>query len=956
MLSIDDFFRELKSNTKAEIHFDEIHKRIYSVDASIFEIEPFGVALPKTKDDLVKILKIAKKYNIAVIPRGAATGITGGCLGKALIIDLSKYLTRIIEINIAEEYAIVEPGVVQDQLNVALSPFGYRLGPDTSTGNRATIGGMMSNNSAGARSLYYGKMVDHVQEVEIADSSGSLFKFKSITTLELNNKLLEENKEAKIYREINRILTDYKSEIEEHFPKIPRRVSGYNLDLIKSDHTFDMCKLITGSEGTLGIATEIKVRIAKSFKNLGMCLIHFDDMIEGMKQIPFLLSFQPLAIEMIDDIILSTGLTHPDMKGKLDFLIGKPKMIFMVEFQGEAEGDVKEKLDNFENELLLKNIGYAHVSLIEKNKMDAVWSLRKSGLGLLLSKKSYSRAIAFIEDLSILPRNLHSFMDKFLIYMKKIGKTAGIYGHVGSGCMHIRPYIDLRDPEELATMQKVMLDVADMVLEHGGALSGEHGDGIIRTWLTEKMFGKKLTSAFIEIKHVFDPENLMNPGKIVNGQPLLKNLRLDPQTTFAKIDTFLDFSKEGGFDLAVDLCNGNGMCRKKEGVMCPSFQASEDEYDTTRARAQALRAIVNGHVPKESLASEEILDVLDLCIECKGCKTECPSGVDMAKMKAEVLYQYQERQGYFFRNHLFGQIGLINQVSSYFPSIFNAFRKSWIVKQLLGFVGISKTRDLPEIALQCFSSWFKNYSQIISTKETKKVVLFNDTYNEFNEPIIGIKAVKVLNHLGYEVIVPPWSCCGRPMISKGLLKQARSKALKLQEILLPYAKLKYPIIGLEPSCILTIKDDFEALTRNNLSEIVKSATTFDEFIHQHFQKNDFIVLDKIKQKIEVHGHCHQKSLVGMKPTVERLKKLNLDVNIIDSGCCGMAGSFGYEKEHADFSMKIGNLKLFPAIRKADEKSLILANGVSCRTQIKDGTGRTAKHMAEILFEQFQLPF
>jgi FAD/FMN-containing dehydrogenase/Fe-S oxidoreductase len=953
---LESFIQELKSLVIGEVHADEIHKRIYSVDASIFEIKPICIAIPKNKQDLINILIIAKKYAVDVIARGAATGITGGCLGKALIIDLSKYFTNILKINIEKEYVIVEPGVVQDRLNEALLPFGYRLGPDTSTGNRATIGGMMANNSAGAKSLYYGKMSDHVLEVELALATSELIKFQALNQLELKSKMTIDGIEGSIYKEINRILVHYKEDIEKHFPKIPRRVSGYNLDLLQDDKTFNMCKLITGSEGTLGIATEIKLRISKRPAILGICLIHFHDMIEGMQAIPHLLKFDPLALEMIDDIILNTGLQTPTLRGKLDFLQGSPKMIFVCEFQGATVAQVDAKLQEFQQDLAKNNIGYAHVSLTEKNDMDAVWNIRKSGLGLLLSKKSYSRAIAFIEDLSIPPDKLYSFMKKFQAYMDTIGKNAGIYGHVGSGCMHIRPYMDLRFNEELKSMEKIMLDVADLILEEGGALSGEHGDGLIRTWLTEKMFGKSLYTAFCEVKSAFDPENRMNPGKIVNGQSLLENLRLDPKTPFAKIDTFLNFSKEGGFNLAVDLCNGNGMCRKKEGVMCPSFQASEDEYDTTRARAQTLRDIVNGHVPKTDLISCQVHDVLDLCLECKGCKTECPSHIDMAKIKAEVLFQRQEEHGYLFRNYLFGYIGFINSLTMPFAKIFNSISDSSIFKQLLAMVGITKKRNLPKLADKSFSSWFKNYTQNVQeTSEKKQVVLFNDTFNEFNEPFIGISAVKVLNFLGFHVVVPPWSCCGRPMISKGLLRQAKEKALNLQKILLPYANANIPIIGLEPSCILTIKDDFEGLMGNDANEIIKASITFDEFIYQHLQKEEDKNLKQMKQTIWVHGHCHQKSLVGMKPTLEILKMVGADIREIDSGCCGMAGSFGYEKEHYDFSMKIGNLKLFPAILQTKNEDYILANGISCRSQILHGTKIRAKHLAEILRENFQLP-
>lgn len=952
---MEDFFKDLKNVREAEIHFDEIHKRIYSVDASIYEIEPIAIAIPKEKHALVHILKIAKKHQVAVIPRGAGTGLTGGCIGKALIIDLSKYLNKILKINIEEEYVIVEPGLVQDQLNKALAPFGYRLGPDTSTGNRATVGGMLGNNSAGARSLYYGKTIDHVKEVELALATGELIRFQPLDRQTFEKKLEQQDNEGAIYRKIDHILDEYKKEIEDHFPKIPRRVSGYNLDHVRSNGIFDMCKLIGGSEGTFGIATEIKFSISKKPLHAGLCLIHFNEMSEGFKELPYLLKFNPVALEMIDDIILNTGLAAPSLCGQVNFLAGSPKMVFVAEFIGETPEMLNEKLENFKNELLKKNIGYAHVLITKQNEMEGVWNVRKSGVGLLLSKKSYSRAIAFIEDLSVHPDNVHAFMEEFQSYMNKIGKTAGMYGHVGAGCIHIRPYIDLRDPKELQLMEQMMLDMTNLVLEYKGILSGEHGDGIVRSWLTEKFFGPKLYQAFLEVKRAFDPENRMNPGKIVSALPFLENLRIDPETKFAKIETFLDFTKEGGFNLAIDLCNGNGACRKKEGVMCPSYQASLDEYDTTRARAQALRAIVNGKVQKSDLTDPEVYAVLDLCLECKGCKRDCPSLVDMAKIKTEVLFQYQEKHGYSFRNKLFANISSTNKFTSLFPGFFNFITKSKLFKMLLDRIGIAKTRDLPNLAKQRFSEWFKNYNQIIDLKDdTKKVVLFNDTYNEFNEPNIGISAVKVLNRLGFEVIVPPWECCGKPMISKGLLKQAKLKASKLVSLLSPFAEAKIPIIGLEPSCLFAIKDDFEGLLGSDVHKIIAVATTFDEFMALHMKEIDE-PSSKTIQKILVHGHCHQKSLVGMKPTLDALKKIkSAQVKEIDSGCCGMAGSFGYEKEHYAFSMKIGNLKLFPAVRLAEDDTAIVANGVSCRAQILQGTGKSAKHLAEVLCEQFKL--
>lgn len=947
------FEKELKESIQGEIHFDPISRRAYSVDASIYEIEPLGIVVPKTKQDLINAVKIAHRHNIPVIPRGAATGITGGCIGKGLVIDTSKYLSRIIEIDFHQQIARCEAGVVQDQLNAALSLTGYRLGPDTSTGNRATIGGMTANNAAGARSLRYGKMVDHVEKVEVVLSNGDLVTFQAVDKHEWEKKRSQNDREGQIYREIHRLLETHRQEILERFPKIPRRVSGYNLDELIKPGPLNLAKLITGSEGTLGIITEITVKISPKPKATGLCLIHFDDMIEAMRWIPHLLTYQPLAIEMIDDKIIKQGKASPSMKGKMEWLLEEPKALFAVEFDGATPAETEKKMIGFINDARKRQIGYAQLFLTQQTQIDQVWALRKAGLGILMSKRSYSQAIAFIEDVTVSPDKLSSFMDKFCGYLKSKGKEAGIYGHVGSGCMHIRPYIDLRQHNELALMNEMMGDVSDLLLEFGGAMSGEHGDGIIRSWLNPKMFGEKLYQAFVDIKTAFDPDNRMNPGKIVHPMDHLKDLRMSPDKPTKAIETFLNFSKEGGFALAVDMCNGNGLCRKKEGVMCPSFQADNDEYHTTRARAQALRAIVHGQLAVNNFSNREVYDVLDLCISCKGCKTECPSQVDMAKMKAEFLYQYQETNGYTLRSKLFGHIGRINKLLSPFASAFNAMSRTGFGKWMQKRLGISPERTLPPLASQRFSKWFSNYQQ--PANAVKPVVLFNDTFNEFNHPEIGQAAVKILNKLGYQVIVPPWKCCGRPLISKGMLKQAKGQASALIETLIVYADQGIPIIGLEPSCLLTIKDDYKDFHgMPPLDRLMSACITFDEFLAKLVAKGEFILpFIEGKRNVKVHGHCHQKALVGMGPTMTVLRAIpGFEVSEIQSGCCGMAGSFGYEEEHYDFSMKIGNAALFPAIRAASADTLIVADGTSCRSQIADGTTRRAKHLAEAILDHF----
>lgn len=950
---MDNFFNELKHEIRGNVHYDPITCAIYSVDASIYELKPLGVVAPKDKEDLIKTLQIAFAHKIPVTARGAATGITGSCLGQGLIIDISRYLNKILEINMDEEYAICEPGVVQDTLNEALAPYGYRLGPDTSTGNRATLGGMMANNSAGSRSLFYGCMVDHVNEVEMALAGGEILTFGAVSKEAWEQKRSKKDTEGIIYNTVDHLIHTYRDAINEHFPKIPRHVSGYNLDKLLHE-PLNLCRLITGSEGTLGIATKIKVKIAKKPRYTGLCIVHLDDMISAMRFISNMLIHHPMALEMIDDKIIEAARLSPSVQNKLSWLVGMPQAVFVAEFEGDSQRSVETKLNAFSDAMKTLNLGYAWITLTDPLQMASVWEVRKAGLGLLLSKKSYSRAIAFIEDLSIAPEQLAGFMQEFCTYMKSIGKEAGIYGHIGSGCMHIRPYIDLRKKEELSVMKEIMEAVATMIQTYGGAMSGEHGDGLIRSWMNERMFGKDLYQAFIELKAAFDPHNLMNPGKITNGPPVDENLRLSPDSKHIPIPTFLDFSREGGLELAADLCNGNGLCRKMETVMCPSFQASGNEYHSTRARAQTLRSIIHGKLPLKELTGQGLMDVLDLCIECKGCKKECPSQVDMAKMKSEMLYQYQEKHGYSWRSRFFASLHRLNKLASPFARLFNTLASIKISKSILSGLGIAPQRTLPTFALEHFSVWFNKQKQ---TSSSKKVVLFNDTYTEFNEPDIGKAAFQILSALNYEIILANNFCCGRPLISKGFLKKAKDNALKVIQAINSLLQDNVRMIVLEPSCASAFRDDYHGLlgTHPELQRVISQTVSFDEFLQSHLQDGKLpLEFTDHKKNVYVHGHCHQKALVGMNPTLEVLKGVaGFNVHEIDSGCCGMAGSFGYEKEHYHFSMKIGELKLFPKIHATDDKAMIVSSGMSCRSQIADGTHRHALHLAEAIADQMK---
>jgi FAD/FMN-containing dehydrogenase/Fe-S oxidoreductase len=942
---------ELRKRISGEIHFDSMHRKIYSVDASIYEIEPVGIVIPRSKEDVIQAVNIARQHKVPIIPRGAATGITGGCLGKALILDHSTYLNNILDINFHDEYATCEPGVIQDALNKMLSFRNYRLGPDTSTGDRATIGGMMANNSAGARSLFYGKMVDHVLGVELVLSNGEVIYFEEVSDEILKHKLELNTTEGHIYREVIRIKNDYKEDIEKNFPNIPRRVSGYNLDELLKAGPLNIAKLIVGSEGSLGIATKIKLNIVEQPLFQGLCILFFNELEEAFEAINEALKENPMSLELIDDQIIERGRESPSLRNKLDWLKNNPKGILALEFQASNLESLKEKLSLVASKMKSKSIGYEQSVLTEPKQINQVWTLRKAGLGLLLSKRSYSRAIAFIEDLSIPPNQVASFMKKFQAYLKQIGKQAGIYGHVGAGCLHVRPYINLREESEVKLMQEMMHVISDMVLEHGGALSGEHGDGIVRTWLNKKMFGEKLYKAFKELKTAFDPLNLMNPGKIVDGQAFLENLRLEPNKPIQKIETFLDFSSEGGFELSADLCNGNGLCRKMEGTMCPSFQATENEYDSTRARAQALRSIIHSKSGSQDLSSEELHSVLDLCLQCKGCKTECPSQVDMAKMKMEALYHYQKKNGISLRNRLFGHLSDLFAWGSKFPRITNYMLSSSLMLALFKKLGVTPERKLPFVAATSFSKTLSHLKMEIRKKSDRRVVLFNDTYTEFISPEIGLSAYKVLQALGYEVIVTKWQCCGRPLLSKGLLEQGKKQAEALVQQLIPYAEEGLSIVGLEPSCILTVRDDYPSLLpKNKLDLLTKACVTFDEFISQNLENSNTVF--KIKDfncNIKYHVHCYQKNSKNA-PFVEKIMHSieGCHSDEIKSGCCGMAGSFGYEAEHYAISMKIGQLILFPTINRSVSNTVLIANGFSCRSQIEQGTDRKPIHLAQFL--------
>ncbi len=886
---------------------DLITRALYAVDASIHEVLPSAVAFPESLDELDDLVRFSTQKGFPIIPRGAGTGIAGGCLGEGIVIDCALHLNKIHAIDPDFRTSIVEPGVIQDQLNQAVAPFQLRLGPDTSTGDRATLGGMIANCAAGSRSLHYGTMREALVEVELLLSSGDTLVFKEIGESEYRLKLKQSNQEGIIYRAIEKMRTDYRSLIEKHMPPLPRRSSGYPLDTLLKPFPFNPAQLIAGSEGTLGIIKKAKVALADKLKNPCLMLIPCQSLMEAFEKTQELLIYHPIALELIDDKIMSAGKNSPMLRGRLNWLPNIPQALLVAEFE-------KSQIPK----------GLPYEILNEPFEMQSVWDLRKAGLGLLLSKRSYTRAIAFIEDLSIPPSHLTSFMEKFLEYLKSKGKEAGIYGHVGPGCLHIRPYLDLRQPQEIAEMHAIMHDVAHMIQKENGAMSGEHGDGLIRSWINREFFGEKLYKAFCEIKEAFDPLNLMNPHKITDPLPFPAPLRKSPSVS---PHTFFPFDKGGGIALSVDLCNGNGACRKAEGVMCPSFQVTRNEYDSTRGRANTLRDLMRKS--NNALAEQDLHEILDLCIQCKGCKSECPSQVDMAKMKSEALYHY----GSSFRDRLFGKLDSLLAWGYPFRKVLNSIMSSEWIKKL---AGIAPKKPLPAYAPVRFSDLWKKIPQKLGTH----LLLMNDTYTEFFCPEVGIAAIKVLNALGFQVTVIPWKCCGRPALSKGLLDDVKSKAEKLIDLLLDQEP--HPIIGLEPSCFFSFRDEYPDLFPEKMAILAPRLFYFDEWIAKQAHK---LKLDP-QRSAALHLHCHQRALAGETATRTCLQSLP-HLKMAPSGCCGMAGSFGHELEHAAFSEKIAALKLFPFLDSLSQDEPLIANGFSCRSQI-EAKGRKALHLAQFL--------
>ncbi|MWB95440.1 FAD-binding protein [Flavobacterium sp. GA093] len=963
-MSINKELQQLSESLEGTLLYDDLHKTLYSTDASVYRIKPKAVAIPKTNEDISKLIQFAAKHNISVTPRTAGTSLAGQTVGDGIVVDVSKNFTKILAFDPIKKTVTVQPGVIRDELNLFLKPHGVFFGPNTSTSNRCMIGGMVGNNSSGTTSIRYGVTRDKIVEIKAILSDGSEVVFNELTSAEFIEKIKGDTLENKIYKSIYEELSDKatQDEIIKEFPKpeIHRRNTGYAVDiLLKSDlfggnePTINLGKLLCGSEGTLAFTTEVTLKVDDlQPKHNVMVVAHFHSIQESLESVVVAMKHHLYTAEMIDDTILDCTKTNREQSKNRFFLVGEPKAIMMFEVASHNPEDAENQANALIADLEKNNFGYALVKIYGAD-IDKVNELRKAGLGLLGSIVGDDKAADSIEDTAVELSDLPNYIAEFSAMMLRHGQEAIYYAHAGAGELHLRPVLNLKKTSDLKLFRTIATDVAILVKKYRGSLSGEHGDGIVRGEFIPFMIGETNYELLKRIKLAFDPNSALNIGKIVNALKMDENHRVISGRVEPDIKTYQDFSDSLGILRAAEKCNGSGDCRKLPsagGAMCPSYRATKNEKETTRARANALREYLTYSEKENKFDQKELYEVFELCVSCKACASECPSNVDVATLKAEFLYQYQKANGFSTRNKVFAHNAKLNKMGSKFPSITNFISNQSLVKKVMG---IAPEREVPLLAKKTFRKWYDNQKSNTANFPNGQVYLFNDEFTNYYDVNIGIDAFELLTKLGYEVLVVNHEESGRTYLSKGFLEEAKKIADINVGIFAGLVSAETPLIGIEPSAILTFRDEYLRLADDKMAaeKVAKSAFTIEEFF-----KNQ-IALGKItadsfsteKKEIKIHGHCYQKSLSSVEATFAMLNlPTNNVVTIYNSGCCGMAGSFGYEKEHYQVSMQMGEDTLFPKVRATAENVKIAAAGTSCRHQIYDGTSREAQHPVSIL--------
>ena len=970
--------QQLKSELEGELFDDNETRILYATDASAYREMPLAVAIPHSVNDLKKLIAFARENKTSLIPRTAGTSLAGQVVGSGIVVDVSKNFTSILELDIENKWVRVQPGVIRDELNMYLQPHGLFFGPETSTANRAMMGGMVGNNSCGSNSVVYRSTREHLLEVKALLSDGSEVEFKSLDLDTFHAKCEGQTLEANIYKTVRSLLSDYNNQVEirSQFPKksVERRNTGYAVDILldaapfsAGGEDFNFCKLIAGSEGTLAFITEIKLNVVPlPLKDAGLLCVHFNSIDEALRANLIALKYGPSASELIDHYILECTKDNIEQIQNRFFVQGDPGAILVIEYTRLSKEEVIDVASKVEAEMRAAGLGYYFPLLFGKDTKK-IWSLRKAGLGLLSNLPGDEKAVPVIEDTAVDVEDLPAYIRDFNVILEKHGLHSVHYAHAGSGEIHLRPIINLKTVEGNKQFRMIAEEIATLVKQYKGSLSGEHGDGRLRGEFIKQMVGEKNYDLLKKIKYTWDPENIFNPNKIVDTPPMDTMLRYTPGQKTPAFKTVFRYHNQDVLQHA-EQCNGSGDCRKTElsgGTMCPSFMATRNEKDTTRARANILREFLTNSNKLNRFDHEEIKDVMDLCLSCKGCKSECPSNVDMAKLKAEFLQQYYDANGVPFRSRLIANFNNAASLGALLPGMYNFVMTnkglSNLVKKLSGF---AVKRSMPTMHTVTLRQWFKKHVQSKNNEQRSTtnhslstVNLFCDEFTNYNDTEIGIKAILLLERLGYKVVLPEHEESGRAWLSKGLLRDAKKLAQKNVSLLSKVVNDEAPMVGIEPSAILTFRDEYVDLVDDDQLEAARqlSANTYliDEFITKEIARGNISKEQFTKEKklVKLHGHCQQKAWNALQSSVNILSlPENYTVETIPSGCCGMAGSFGYEKEHYDLSMQIGELVLFPAVRNLAEEVIIAAPGTSCRHQIKDGTGKKAKHPVEILYE------
>lgn len=962
--------QQLAEQLEGDLYFDTTIRTLYATDASAYREMPLAVAIPKSDADILKLIKFARVNQTSLIPRTAGTSLAGQVVGKGIIVDVSKHFTQILELNTEERWVRVQPGVIRDELNLFLKPYGLLFGPETSTANRAMMGGMVGNNSCGSNSVVYRSTREHLSEVKAFLSDGSEAIFCSLSTDDFHAKCEPDNLEGTIYKNIRTLLSNYDNqlEIKKEFPKqsVERRNTGYAIDLLVNmapfaagGDDFNFCSLIAGSEGTLAFITEIKLGLVPlPPKESGLLCVHFNSIDESLRANLIGLKYHPRASELIDHYILECTKGNIEQSKNRFFVQGDPGAILVIEFAAATREEILVVTQQVEAEMRAAGLGY-HFPVLFGDDTKKIWTLRKAGLGLLGNLPGNEKAVPVIEDTAVDVNDLPAYIREFNEILTKRGLHAVHYAHAGSGEIHLRPIINLKTAEGNRLFRTIAEDVATLVKKYQGSLSGEHGDGRLRGEFIRQMVGEKNYRLLQDIKRSWDPNNIFNPNKIVDTPPMNTMLRYEPGQFTPEFKTVFRFHQQDILQHA-EQCNGSGDCRKTHlsgGTMCPSFMATRNEKDSTRARANILREFLTHSTKLNRFDHKEIYEVMDLCLSCKACKSECPSNVDMAKLKAEFLQQYYDANGVPFRSRLIANFSTAAKLGSVMPSVYNFFITNTVTGNLIKrFSGFSVKRSMPRLSETTLLSWYRQHQKEIISTGKKKVHLFCDEFTNYNDAHIGKRAILLLEKLGYEVVIPRHGESGRAWLSKGLIRHAKKLANTNIALLSQVISADEPLIGIEPSAILTFRDEYPDLASDENLEaanaLSKNVFLIDEFLANEIKKGairkEFFT--KEPKLIKLHGHCQQKSISSVAASVTVLSlPEQYKVETIASGCCGMAGSFGYEKEHYDLSMQIGELVLLPTVREQTADTIIAAPGTSCRHQIKDGTGRKALHPIEVLY-------